>query len=479
MQQIRSRSRPFFQAPLLVLLVTVVILASNAVLPETTHAQGFGVYEQGTCTMAMGGAAVAHPCNDGSSLFFNPAGILSTDGVTLSGGATVISTAGEFTSDYDRSQTELQSDPIPVPHLFGTIDLDSRLAVGIGAYVPYGLESVWPKDWDGAFEGYDNSVQAIYIQPTVAYQLTDRIRVGGGPIIGIAEVGLRQRVDVSAQEVPSEEVPEGTTFGNLGIPFHTAFADAALEATGALGYGGHVGAVVDVTDRLNLGARYLLPITFEYEGEARFEQIPTGLTLPANNPITGQPTPLDLILEPSFVDGPLVNQSVETEITMPAQFVIGTAFQATERLLLKADYQWTGWSSFDEITLDFERDALDQTRDEGFENTSAVRIGGAYRLTSAVTLRGGYLFNQAAAPDRTVTPLLPEASRNHFTAGLGWSITDSVELNVAYQYLSQNDRRGRIRSERPGEENPTAEELNSGLYSFTGHLFGSTLTIKL
>ena len=34
-------------------------------------------------------------------------------------------------------------------------------------------------------------------------------------------------------------------------------------------------------------------------------------------------------------------------------------------------------------------------------------------------LRGGYALNQAAAPDETVTPLLPEARRNHLTAGWG------------------------------------------------------------
>jgi len=462
-------------AGLLILLLCLSTLFS----PETTRAQGFSVYEQGTCTMAQAGAAVANACDDGSAIFFSPAGLLETDGLTISAGATMIAAQGSFSSDYTRAETDLQNDPILVPHLYGTYRLSPDWALGLGVYVPYGLETQWPTNWDGAFEGYDNGVQSIYIQPTAAYQVTDRIRVGGGPILGISSVELNQRVDASSQAVPSDGVPEGTTFGDLGIPFHTAFADTRLEASGTTGFGGHIGVTVNATEWLDFGARYLSEVKFEYEGDATFEQVATGLQLPAGNPITGQPTPLDLVLEPAFVNGPLVSQSLETELTMPAQVVAGVSVQATDHLLLQADYQWTGWSSFDTIELIFENESLNQTRREAYQNTSAVRIGGSYEATDALTVRAGYLFNQAAAPDRTVTPLLPEADRNHLTAGLSWQIVPSTSLNVAYQYLGQNDRRGRVRGTRPDENNPTAEELNSGLYSFRAHLVGTTVTITL
>lgn len=460
-------------------LLCLAVLTGGALAPTATQAQGFSVYEQGTCTMAQAGAAVAQPCNDGSAVFYNPAGLLETDAITVSGGATMIAAQGSFTADYTDTKTDLQNDPILVPHLYGVWRTSPRSAVGLGVYVPYGLETQWPTNWDGAFEGYDNGLQSIYIQPTLAHQISDRVRIGIGAILGISSVTLNQRLDASSQTVPSDAVPDGTTFGNLGIPFHTAFADVSLDASGAIGWGGHVGLQVQATDWLDIGARFMSPITFDYEGEATFDQVATGLQLAADNPLTGQPTPFDLVVEPSFVNGPLVEQSVETKLTMPAQVVAGVSVQATERLRVQADYQWTGWSSFDTIPLTFENEALSQTRNEDYNNTSAVRLGGAYEATDAVTLRAGYLFNQAAAPDRTVTPLLPEANRNHLTAGLNWRIIETVELNVAYQYLGQNDRRGRVRDTRPDEQNPTAAELNSGLYSFNAHLIGTTFTIHL
>ena len=91
-------------------------------------------------------------------------------------------------------------------------------------------------------------------------------------------------------------------------------------------------------------------------------------------------------------------------------------------------------------------------------------------------LRAGYAYNQAAAPDETVTPLLPEASRNHFTAGLGWTPRANLTLDLAYQFVRHADRRGRVVNPPPGEA-PTVA-LNSGLYRSRADLLGFTLTYR-
>lgn len=469
-------------------LPALLLLALFSYTPTTVRAQGFGFYEHSACTMARAGAAVAAPCDDGSAIFFNPAGLPGEPGFTVSGGATLVITTGEFTADRTQEKTNLDTAPLPVPHFFFRYGINSRWAAGVGLYVPYGLGTEWPLDFEGRFVGYDNSLQSIYIQPTAAYQITDRISLGAGLTVVIGSVDLNQRLDLSQQPVPGQTFPDGSpvTFGNLGIPFHTGFADAKLHAGGATGIGGNFGVQVQATEWLHLGARFMLPVTLEYNGDAEFAQIKTGLILPPQNPIAlgsdqipnDQPLPLDdfLAAQGTFSSGPLVNQDVETKITMPAQFAAGVSLQATERLKILADYQWTNWSSFDVIPLDFENDALDGKRIEGYEDTHALRLGAEYQLNEAWQVRGGFLTHGAAAPDETVTPLLPEAYRNELTIGLGWRPADLFEINVAYQYISQSDRRGRVREAPFGQDEPTVD-LNSGLYSFGGHLIGTTLTL--
>jgi long-chain fatty acid transport protein len=431
--------------------------------------------------MGRAGAGVAETCDDGSAIYFNPAGLVGDPGWTVSGGATVIFVGGDFTSDRTRETWDIQNDPIPVPHAYVRYGVNERWAAGVGLFVPYGLSTEWPTgDFDGRFLGYNNALQSIYVQPTVAYQLTERIKVGAGLDVVIGAVELNQHQDLSQQTVPGVSGPGGTpvTFGQLGIPFHTAFADVKLDAGGATGIGGNFGVQVEATDWLRFGARYTLPVDLSYEGDATFTQLQTGLVLPPENPV--QPNtalPVDALVESSFENGPLVDQTVETEITMPGQLLVGTSVQATPQLTLLADYQWTQWSAFDVLPLDFENDVLDTEQVENYDNTHALRLGAEYAVTDAWTARAGLLTHGSAAPDETVTPLLPEGYRNEFTAGLGWQPSDLLEVNVAYQYIAQNDRRGRVRDARAGETDPTVEQLNSGLYSFNAHLIGTTLTL--
>ncbi|MFB6248572.1 MAG: OmpP1/FadL family transporter [Salinibacter sp.] len=487
-------------------MLGLLIVLLLGVAPRFALAQGFGVYEQGTCVMGRAGAAVADGCGDGSGMYFNPAHLAGTQGVTASVGATVIDAFGEFTYDYTTRppytgvEVGLENAPIPVPHGYVTYGVTDALGVGLGVYVPYGLETNWPTRlsngsvFDGAFEGFANRVQAIYVQPTAAYQLTPRLRVGGGPVFALSTVELNQLQDLSQVTVPGEQA----TFGQLGVPFHTAFAQSRLEASNDLGVGANIGATYQATDRLSIGVRFTTPITVSYEGEAQFRQVETGLVFPAPSPLaqdlngdgTPDPTPADLLLASQFgpngvleryrararSDGTLSTQGVETEITFPLQLVGGVSFAATDRLRLLADYQFTGWSSFDEIPLQFER-LSNRVREEDYRNTHTVRFGAEYNVLDPLTARIGYLYNTAAAPDKGVTPLLPESDRNQFTIGAGWRPVETVELNVAYQLLRQNDRRGRVRGALPGEDVTTA--LNQGLYSFGANLFGATLTLHL
>jgi long-chain fatty acid transport protein len=468
-------------------LGAVLTLLASGLAVGTAHAQGFGVYEQGTCVMARAGATVAQGCGDGSSIFFNPANLAGMDGITASLGATVIAATGEFTYDYTSRppyrgvDVDLENDPIPVPHGYVSYGLTDDLGLGLGLYVPYGLETQWPvrlsdgSFFDGAFEGFNNRVQAIYVQPTAAYQVTPSLRVGGGPILAISSVELNQLQDLSQASVPGQNL----TFGQFGVPFHTPFAQSQLEASNELGFGANLGATYEASDRLSIGVRFTTPITVSFEGEATFQQIDTGLIFPESSPLAqgGTPVPVDQLLASQFEQGgQLSDQAVETEITFPMQLVGGVEFAATDRLRLLADYQFTGWSSFDEIPLEFEQ-LGDRSREEGYDDTHAVRLGAEYDVVESLTARVGYLYNTAAAPDEVVTPLLPESDRNQFTIGAGWRPVETFEVNVSYQLLQQNDRRGRVRGALPGESVTT--DLNQGLYSFGANLFGATLTLHL
>src|SRR3990172_877608 len=65
-----------------------------AALPGLLGAQGFGIYEHGTCAMGRAGTGVAAPCADGSAIFFNPAGLAGLAGSHATVGVTLIDVHG-------------------------------------------------------------------------------------------------------------------------------------------------------------------------------------------------------------------------------------------------------------------------------------------------------------------------------------------------------------------------------------------------
>jgi long-chain fatty acid transport protein len=150
-------------------------------------------------------------------------------------------------------------------------------------------------------------------------------------------------------------------------------------------------------------------------------------------------------------------------------FVFGVAYKLKQNLTVLADYQWIHWSTFRVVNLGFSPNTLlNQTLTENYKNTSAIRLGAEWAVEVIEdlpwTFRGGYLYHQGAAPPETVTPLLPEGERNEFTAGLSVKFLERLQGDFAYQYIRQNDRRGRTRA-----------LPNNGLYTFSAHLFGVSL----
>lgn len=456
-------------------------------VPSLLGAQGFGVYEHNTCTMGRGGVAAARPCADGSAIFFNPAGLAGLPGAHISAGVTFIHAQGGFTDDLLAHETKLDNPTIPVPSGFLTYAASPKVTLGIGAYAPYGLETRWPfrrydcgtkevpispclplgppDTFDGRFMGYNTKIKSIYIQPTIGYQVGDWLKVGVGVAYIHSTLELHERLDLATQS-PAP----GITFGALGVLPGTDFADADLSATGN-GFAVNFGGIIKVTDRLSIGGHWLTRKTISYDGDAIFNQLPTGLTLAPNNPL-GLPagTPVDALLAAEFAaGGPLGDGGASTAVTMPPQGTLGFAYKLRDNWTVMADYQYVVWGWFNAVRISFNRfpgDTLHLDLAPKNKDTHGIRLGTEYAPSAKLTLRGGYLYHTAASPVDFVTPLLPEAPRNEFTAGVGYDFTPKLHGDFAYQYIAQQDRRGRVFP---------LPVSNTGLYDFSAHLFGAGL----
>ena len=157
----------------------ILIMMSCFLVPAAAVGQGFGIYEHGACAMARGAAGVAAPCDDGSAIYVNPAGLVGHEGVTLGSGGMLVFGSGGFTSDAGTRLTSTAGSRW-FPTATSSYGVNPRLAFGVGLYAPYGLGVKWPLDFDGRFVSYDSTLKTIYVQPTAAYAINDRVSVGIG-----------------------------------------------------------------------------------------------------------------------------------------------------------------------------------------------------------------------------------------------------------------------------------------------------------
>ena len=101
-----------------------------------------------------------------------------------------------------------------------------------------------------------------------------------------------------------------------------------------------------------------------------------------------------------------------------------------------------------------------------YRDTHGVRVGTEFNVAHQVALRAGFDAHTAAAPDESVTPLLPEAPRAEVTFGAGVPL-GFARLDLAYMYIHQSDRAGR-----------TIDGPNNGTYHYYGNLLGASLVLR-
>src|SRR6267142_304083 len=389
------------------LLLAGAAASLSAALPSRLAGQGFGVYEHNTC--AMGRA-----------------------------GVTLIGAQGSFTDDFLGNRSDLKNPLIPVPNIYVTHAFSPKVTAGIGLYAPYGLETKWDSiSSPGRFLGYNTNSRSIYIQPTIGYQVSPKLKFGIGVAYIASHLKLRQRVDLSSQPVPDAlripaGLPVGTTFAMLGVPTGTDFADATLEANGS-GFAVNFGAIWQATDRLSIGGHWLTRKRISYDGDAAFKPVPTGLVLPDAVGSLPAGTPIDMVLAQEFASGgPLANGSVSTSINMPPQGSLGFAYKMNDQWSFMADYQYVVWGWFNEVDINFANAGTpDLALHPQSKDTHGFRFGTEYQYNSKLQLRGGYLHHSAASPPQFVTPLLPEAPRNEFTLGAGITLNPHWHADLA------------------------------------------------
>jgi long-chain fatty acid transport protein len=368
---------------------------------------GFSIYEQGAKSMAMCGAFAAQ-ANDVTAVFYNPAGLTNLSGVNINLGTTLIFPKASFTgpTDVDPLLYSTPEDQVFFPSTFyASYQINEDFTAGFGFFTPFGLGTNWGEEWVGKHLATESEVHTFFLNPVIAYKVTDGLSVAAGVEFVWANITLNRQAYFTPREVWGAVELKG-------------------DVTAAWGY--NFGLQYKPTEKLALGVNYRSNVELDIDGTATFD-FPTSVN-PIINAEIGSLFPVS---------------KGDAKIELPTFLSVGVAYDVMEELTVEADWLQIGWSSYDKLAVDFENETAavtDISSDKDWEDVYSIRLGAEYRLNESLAFRVGYMQDNSPIPDETMDPMLPGADRDLFSFGVGYTM-DNFTIDGAYMILYQDDRK--------------------------------------
>ena len=395
-----------------------IACASLAFLASPVEATGYAQGFQGAPSAGVGGAMTARP-NTPEAGYYNPAGFALQDDWGAYVGGSLLFPLVYHEDEETRERTRAQVDGAfpPALHAYGSF---GDFAAGLSLGIPYGASLQWPDDWPGRFEATSTSLSAMEAAPSVAWQPTDWLAIGGGPRVVWGTMGFGRALDFARED------EEG-------------FVE--LEAS-APGVGAQLGAWGQVHDLWSVGASWRSAIDLGFEGTARFEDIPEEMEDQAHD------------------------TRAETDMILPHRFALGVAYELAAAGVISLDLEYSLWSAFDTYEVRFDSDDINDIEEaRDWSNTISMRAGVEYFApVDGLSLRTGITVEPSPAPEETLSAAQPNTDRTSMSLGGGFEAVEGVNFDIAYNFIMMN-------------RTASADEGMGGIYDGQIHVFSLGVTV--
>ncbi|AYQ44489.1 outer membrane protein transport protein [Burkholderia aenigmatica] len=398
----------------------------------------FNISAIGASSLAMGGVAAAS--NVGlPGMMVNPATLgLMSEGSYGELGAGVISAnvkaKNEATGEIADSHTRGRNNgPYYAPEL-AYLWRYRRYALGIGVFASsgvgteYGTGSFLSRTTtNGVDTGLDNfsRLMALKIPFSMAYQVTDKLTVGGAVEAVLIAANMGLLFDASQLGVLGAQgrLSGGLLSSLMSVPglsgAQLQFSNGKIAGGAADGWGvsGKLGLTYQATPRTRLGLAYQFKThVSDLTGSAQV----TAVSASAGNiPIGGTVRIVDFQL--------------------PASLTVGISQDLSDRLTVAADYQRVFWRDvMSSLQVAFAQDGsgkgISLSLPLNYRDTNVFSIGAQYRYNQNWTFRGGFHYAQEAAPGSGLLAIIPSTPTTSITAGGAYTFNRGGTIDFALGY---------------------------------------------
>lgn len=415
----------------------LAFLAGSAIgaLPGFALASNFQLTEQSVTSLGSAHAAGAAYANDASTIWYNPAGLTRLTGSELDTGLSIIRFGASFTPT---TAVDGAGQPLTgnnggnpgklgaVPFIYYSTPLTSNLAFGVGLGVPFGLSTSYNASSIFRYQAIYTNVSVINLNPTLAYKFTNHFSAGFGLDVQRMDVKLTNNIDFGA--ICFAEISPTTCSQSFGLvpQGHDGFFSATANNT-ATGF--NFGVLWDY-DTTRVGFSYRSRVKHNLSGNATFTNVPAVFAS----------------------QGLFQNQGISAQFTTPQIVSLSLFQQLNDQWSLMADWSYTGWSSFQALTINFQNPNMPPVVvQEGLSNSNRYAIGLNYKYSDSWTFRAGIALDKTPVPNPTAasattpnsidasrTARLPDATRRWLAFGASWHVSNHSQWDIGYAHLFIN-----------------------------------------
>jgi len=349
-------------------------LTVSLAIPPLAGAAGLRIGFMDTFATGRGNAFAA-TADSPAAIFYNPAGITQGDGSEVQAGAYVI----QFSSRHiapDGTVTDMEDRFKPVPHLyFVHNDPDTAWAFGVGAYLPFGLITDWPREATFSMMATKSELTYLRVTPVVAYQVNPQLSFSAGPSFNYSELKLRRTLGFAPGDEFIVDLDDTAAGYILGVLWHPA-------------------------PRHSVGVSYHSKTDMRYTGSAEARPF-----APAEEARLSMPFP-DIV-------------------------IAGYSFRPTPDWNFEFNVDWTRWGRLNVLRL--ERTTGTDDLPFHWRDTFFYGFGATRYLPDGHYLSLGYLYTGNAVPNETFTPAVPDSRLHFYSLGFGRH-TGRLSWDAAYHY---------------------------------------------
>lgn len=383
------------------------------------RAGSFQLYEGSPDQNANAFAGQGAKAYDAGSSWANPAGMVLINGIEVDNSLNYIDPrfyfSGSNTNFPNPSAAGAPNQHVSAiygaltPSYFSVVSLSPDLKFGLAVKSPFGARIEYNPAWVGRFQSINSFLTDIQFQPSLAYAVTPKFSIGGGPVIDY--LSLRETQDV----LPAI----GGNYGDI-------YAD--VKGTDwSVGY--DLGALYQIDGDTRVGLDYRSRI----EHRIDIEQALTAQLSLAQSPVGAL---VQSVINASNTPGHGVAQGVE-KFNLPDSVDGSFYHQLTPEWAVMAEAIWTHWQLFNNITVaTFGTPNLPVVNQFNFHNTIFGSVGLNYRpyWMPKLLLQTGAGYDEDPVTDSTRTAQIPTENRVLVALGFNYQVTQRFSVGASYDH---------------------------------------------